>query len=104
MYSSTDTFCDWRNKILLIIYDIDDVIKYGELQNDLKKLENSICKNKPICNINKIYVGAFEQESTVGGERYSDVNTTITNAMEKGTLVFCYFGHGEKMHWVKRNL
>ena len=34
------------------------------------------------------------QENSAGGERYPAVNKAITNAIEKGTLVFDYFGHG----------
>jgi len=34
------------------------------------------------------------QENSAWGERYPEVNKAITNAVEKGTLVFDYFGHG----------
>ncbi len=37
---------------------------------------------------------AYVQENSSGGERYPEVNKAITNAIEKGTLVFDYFGHG----------
>ena len=93
-YYSTTTFGNWRNTITLIADDIDDVDTDSELQSDLEKLADSITKNKPIFNINKIYADAFNQENTSGGERYPEVNAAIENAMEKGSLVFDYFGHG----------
>jgi hypothetical protein len=34
------------------------------------------------------------QENSAGGERYPEVNEAITNAIEKGTLILDYFGHG----------
>jgi hypothetical protein len=34
------------------------------------------------------------QQNASGGERYPEVNEAITNAIEKGTLVLDYFGHG----------
>ncbi len=37
---------------------------------------------------------AYVQQNAAGGERYPEVNKAITNAIEKGTLVFDYFGHG----------
>ena len=57
-------------------------------------MADSIKKYKPIFNVNKIYADAFKQENSSGGERYPQVKNAITNAIEKGTLVLDYFGHG----------
>jgi len=92
-YYTVDSFGDWRNTITLLADDIDAV---GEetLQAGLERIADSIKKNKPIFNVNKIYADAFKQETSSGGERYPQVNDAITNAIEKGTLLFDYFGHG----------
>ena len=47
-----------------------------------------------IFNVNKIYADAYIQQNSSGGERYPDVKAAITRAIETGTLVFDYFGHG----------
>ena len=57
-------------------------------------MRDDIKVNKPIFNITKIYLDAYVQENSSGGERYPEVKTAITNAIENGTLVFDYFGHG----------
>ena len=92
-YYSKEAIGDWRNTITLLADDIDiageEVIEQG-----VESIADEIKNNKPIFNINKIYVDAFVQENSSGGERYPEVNKAITNAIEKGTLVFDYFGHG----------
>ncbi|WP_405606288.1 type IX secretion system sortase PorU [Polaribacter sp. Asnod1-A03] len=88
-----NAYGDWRNTITLLADDIDAT---GEevLEQGVESIADEIKANKPIFNINKIYVDAYVQENSSGGERYPEVNEAITNAIEKGTLIFDYFGHG----------
>ena len=92
-YYNKSAFGDWRNTITLLADDID---ASGEetLQLGMEKIADSIKKNKPTFNVNKIYADAFKQETSSGGERYPQVNNALTNAIEKGTLIMDYFGHG----------
>ena len=92
-YYSKNAIGDWRNTITLLADDIDED---GEevIEQGVESIADEIKINKPIFNINKIYADAYVQENSSGGERYPDVNKAITNAIEKGTLVFDYFGHG----------
>ncbi|MDP2088857.1 MAG: type IX secretion system sortase PorU [Flavobacteriaceae bacterium] len=92
-YYESHTMGDWRN---IITFVSDDVDAAGEevLQFDLEKIAENIQLNNPSLNMNKIYADAYKQEISSGGERYPEVNSDITNAIEKGTLIFNYFGHG----------
>ncbi|MGB0880626.1 MAG: type IX secretion system sortase PorU [Polaribacter sp.] len=84
---------DWRNTITLLADDIDansDI----QIQSGVEIVADEIKNNKPIFNVHKIYADSYVQENSSGGERYPQVNKAITNAIEKGTLVFDYFGHG----------
>ena len=92
-YYSKEAIGDWRNTITLLADDID-VAGEEVIEQGVESIADEIKNNKPIFNINKIYVDAFVQENSSGGERYPEVNKAITNAIEKGTLVFDYFGHG----------
>ena len=92
-YYNKEAIGDWRNTITLLADDID-VIGDQVLQKGVESIADEIKKNTPIFNVNKIYVDAFVQENSSGGERYPEVNKAITNAIEKGTLLFDYFGHG----------
>ncbi|MFC4269749.1 type IX secretion system sortase PorU [Polaribacter marinivivus] len=92
-YYSKEAIGDWRNTITLLADDID-VAGEEVIEQGVESIADEIKANKPIFNINKIYADAFVQENSAGGERYPEVNKAITNAVEKGTLVFDYFGHG----------
>ena len=92
-YYSKEAIGDWRNTITLLADDID-VTGEEVIEQGVESIADEIKANKPIFNINKIYADAFVQENSAGGERYPEVNKAITNAVEKGTLVFDYFGHG----------
>ena len=99
-YYNGTNFGDWRNTVTLVADDIDRADQFDNhgservLQEGMERIADSIKKNKPIFNINKIYAEAYKQETSSGGERYPQVNLAITNAIETGSLVFDYFGHG----------
>ncbi|WP_165732980.1 type IX secretion system sortase PorU [Polaribacter sp. 20A6] len=93
-YYDKSSLGDWRNTITMLADDIDNPSSDASLQPGLDRIAESIKTNKPSFNINKIYADAFVQENSSGGERYPEVNEAITNAIEKGTLIFDYFGHG----------
>ena len=88
-----DSFGDWRNSITLLADDID-ALSDQPIQRGVETIADDIKAIKPIFNINKIYADAYVQQNSSGGERYPDVKEAITTAIESGTLVFDYFGHG----------
>lgn len=45
-------------------------------------------------NLEKIYFDSYTQVSTPGGERYPDVTAEINSNVFRGSLTFCYMGHG----------
>jgi hypothetical protein len=92
-YYSKTAIGDWRNTITLLADDIDDGFDIS-IQSGVESIADEIKANKPVFNINKIYADSFRQETSSGGERYPDVKKSITNTIEKGTLVLDYFGHG----------
>ncbi len=97
-YYSTDAYGDWRNKIALVADDPDLASEFI-LQEAVERLADDIKINRPIFNITKIYADAFVQQTSAGGERYPDVNEAINNAIETGTLLIDYFGHGGEDGW-----
>jgi hypothetical protein len=88
-----ESYAQWRNNFVLISDDADDRNDYG-LQVDLDNLGDEISANKPTVNVKKIHSDAFQQVTGAGGDRYPDVNTAITDAIEAGAAVVNYFGHG----------
>ena len=92
-YYSTKAIGDWRNTITLLADDIDENYDI-QIQEGVEVIADEIKNNKPVFNVNKIYVDSYVQQNASGGERYPEVNEAITNAIEKGTLILDYFGHG----------
>ena len=89
--SESSTFGDWRTKYVQIADDEEDgyFIKY-----DVEPQFDTISKYYSAMNCEKIYLDAYQQVTTAGGERYPDVNEAINNRIERGALVVNYVGHG----------
>ncbi len=91
-YYSIESFGDWRNVICFIADDSDDGQTFH--MSDADKYSVTIENNYPVFNIDKIYLDAYPQESTPGGQRYPDVNRAINERVRKGALLINYTGHG----------
>ena len=91
---NVDSFGDWRNTVTFLADDIDNILDDRPIQPGVEIIADDIKENKPVFNINKIYADAYVQQNSSGGERYPTVKAAITTAIETGTLVFDYFGHG----------
>ena len=102
-YYSSKSFGDWRTQITLVADDIDDT---GEevLQNEMEKIADTISKNKPIFNLKKVYMDAYTQQTSSGGNRYPTVKEEINNLVEKGTVLIDYFGHGGEDGWASERI
>ena len=87
-YSSS--FGDWRNRLVLMADDENN----GQFVIDCEEMSDSTEKLYPEINIVKVYLDAYQQTVTSGGQRYPDVETAINQNMNKGALVFNYVGHG----------
>ncbi len=92
-YYSKNSSGEWRNTITFLADDVDQT---GEevLQQETENIADYIKTNNPNFNVNKIYADSYVQENLSGGERYSEVNSAVLNSIEKGSLIFNYFGHG----------
>ena len=53
----------------------------------------------PCLNVNKIYLDAYVQYSTPGGQRYPDADKELRDRVQKGTLLVNYVGHGGEVGW-----
>lgn len=85
------TFGDWRTRYVQIADDEEGgyFIKY-----DVEPQYDTVNANHPEMNCDKIYLDAYQQVTTAGGQRYPDVNLAIDDRMARGALVINYVGHG----------
>jgi hypothetical protein len=89
-YTSAEAFGNWRNKVVFSADDGDG----GLHINQADALANNILNKYPEYNVEKIYLDAYQLESTAGGARYPEAQKAINNSIENGCLIFNYTGHG----------
>lgn len=85
----------WRN-VLTFISDDQDGSGGAEPwhQRDSERITERVSKEHPVYDVQKIYMDAFKQESTPGGERYPEGSEAIRRSVQDGSLLVCYIGHG----------
>jgi len=81
---------DWRNVLTFIADDQDGNLHLTQAEDLVTYHQNG---NRDF-NIDKIYLDAYEQVSTPGGQRYPEVNAAINDRVNKGALMINYTGHG----------
>ena len=58
-----------------------------------------LAQEHPEYDVTKIYMDAYPQESTPGGERYPDAQLAIDRQVQDGALIVNYIGHGGERGW-----
>lgn len=81
---------DWRNWVCFLADDEDNNLHMLQANG----LANTVYNNHKNYNVDKIFLDAYVQESTPGGDRYPGAVTDINNRIGKGCLIFNYTGHG----------
>lgn len=89
--NGASTFGDWRTKYVQIADDEENgyFIKF-----DVEPQFDTVSLYHPEMNCDKIYLDAYQQIVTAGGQRFPDVNSAIDNSIDRGALVINYVGHG----------
>jgi hypothetical protein len=83
---------EWRNVIALTADDEDGNIHMSDAEGLATLINDSV----PSFNIDKIYLDAFRQTTTVTGQSYPDVTKAINDRINSGCLIFNYTGHGNE--------
>ena len=95
IHSKPEIFGGWRNKICFIADDEDLNLHFKQAE----ELADSVSNKEQYMNINKIYLDAYSQVSTPGGNRYPEANKAINKQIEEGALIVNYTGHGGEEGW-----
>jgi hypothetical protein len=90
----------WQNVITFVADDEDGNVHMNQA-NQLATFIDSTFKNY---NVDKIYIDAYQQESTTGGARYPEVNRAINISVERGSLIMNYTGHGGEVGWAHERI
>ena len=98
---NTDTICsDWRNNIALVCDEGERNYFVGNSE-DLDKI---VAAKYPVLNVNKIYFDAYPMVKIPAGARFPEANKALNSAVEKGTLLINYIGHGGETGWSNRQV
>jgi hypothetical protein len=100
-YVNPDSFGSWRNVVTFIADDAEDSRIH---MLDANQTADNLTGSYPVFNVDKIFLDAYEQESTVQGDRYPEVNQEIDERIEKGSLIMNYTGHGNEKTLAHENV
>lgn len=90
----------WRNIIAFVSDDQDgnDIDGNVHMRHSDEHADSVFLKYNDY-NIEKIYMDAYTQLSTPGGERYPEAEEAIRRRVQNGALIVNYIGHGGERGW-----
>ncbi|MBM3185036.1 MAG: type IX secretion system sortase PorU [Bacteroidetes bacterium] len=89
--NSNKTYGDWKLKYVQIA---DDEENNYFIVNDTEPQYEEVLNNHFEMNCDKLYLDAYPQQTTAGGQRYPDVYNAISDRIQRGALLVNYVGHG----------
>jgi hypothetical protein len=93
-YDSPASFGKWRNRITFTADDTD-IEKTNEFATESEKIfAANIKQSEPAYNLRKTYLDLFPQVSLAAGQRSPAAVAAIDEALEQGSLLIGYTGHG----------
>ena len=98
--TDTKMLGDWVNQLTFVADDEDNNLHI----NDADGIAVQTANQNPGYNINKIYLDAYKQISTQGGNRFPGANQDIHSSLFKGTLTINYTGHGDDAGWAQERI
>ena len=98
--SSTSNLGNWRQK-LTYIADSGDQDVFLDNAEDMANKVNSL---NPVYNINKIFVAAYSKVVLPDAVVVPEVNADIIKAMNDGSFIVNYIGHGSETNWSAKNI
>ena len=101
--SNEKTLGDWRNRLVFVGDDDDGVGDIPHYQ-DADRIADKLNAANPATNLEKIYLDAYPQESTPGGERVPEATDEINKSIFKGALAITYLGHGGAKGWAQERV
>jgi hypothetical protein len=99
--STTDAgLADWRTHVMFASDDQEGDGFEGTIHMEQSdQLAQTIETNYPDLNVDKVYLDAYQQVSTPGGERYPQANLELKENVDGGVLLVNYTGHGGEVGW-----
>lgn len=102
-------FGEWRMKLDFVVDDdhnedmVSPVPFHTVMDNTLVDIFEQPGNTLKEYNVRKLYLDAFQAQSTAGGQRYPQVNQAISNDIGNSLYLF-YFGHGGINGWAQERV
>ncbi|MEC5173854.1 type IX secretion system sortase PorU [Chryseobacterium nepalense] len=98
-------FGEWKMKLDFIVDDDNDggTPFHTVMNNSLATVFEQPTQILKEYNVRKLYLDAFQAQSTAGGQRYPQVNQAISNDIGNSLYMF-YFGHGGINGWAQERV
>jgi len=98
--TGADAFGPWRKEITFVADDGDSNLHQWQSDQLAKKLEST----HPEFNARRIFLDAYPQIVTPSGQFAPDVNKAILDAINRGSLIINYTGHGGEQIWAQEKI
>lgn len=95
-YLSEESYGRWRNEYVMLADDVD-VRGTDVFIDSLEGIAGSIAQYKNFINMRKVYMDAYVQQASSGGQRYPDAKEELLRYINYGALVVNYLGHGSEL-------
>ncbi|MBC5993826.1 type IX secretion system sortase PorU [Pontibacter cellulosilyticus] len=99
-YDSPSHFGKWKSRVTLLADDGD----YNEHQNDAEFLADFLKSNAINYNPNKVYIDLYRQVYEANGQSAPDAVAALNKAIEQGSLITNYTGHGNEVSLASEQL
>lgn len=93
-YLSEESYGRWRNEYIMLSDDVDSPSVDDDFTPTLDTIATTITANKPFVNVRKVFMDAYVQQASSGGQRYPDAKEQLLRYINYGALVVNYLGHG----------
>ncbi|GAA4010186.1 type IX secretion system sortase PorU [Hymenobacter fastidiosus] len=100
-YDNPTAFGKWRNRITFVADDGDG--NYHINPSTDGPAENLV-RLHPEFNAHKVYLDLYPQVIAAGGQRSPECNRAIDEAIEQGSLIIQYSGHGGIRGWADEQI
>ena len=96
-YDGPQSYGPWRNRIRFVADDGDISDGYTSVHmTQADQLSDAIQSDHPSFNNHKIFLDAYQKVSSPSGATYPEVNKTLNDAINTGSLIINYTGHGNE--------
>lgn len=99
-YESAQSLGPWRNRLNFVADNGDNCTHLS----DANVVADNVQKANPDISVGKLYLGSFPLVNTASGRVSPAARTAVNEAVNKGSLVLNFSGHGNEQSWTSERI